>query len=197
MSLILITGPTALPISLAEIKAQCNLDGSESDALVMAYVRSATDAVEQMTGLRLIDQLWEYSVDTFPERCGWIRLPLAPLLAIVSIVYQDTTGAVQTLPVQTYLLGGLGSTTPARIILAPNQTWPATWHGLGSVLIRFRAGWIDWNGVPDALRQAVLMLAAYWFGQREAAAIGPDSGPVSDVPYSVRELLEPFRIWAV
>jgi uncharacterized phiE125 gp8 family phage protein len=197
VSLILITPPAAAPITIQEIRAQCRVDDPSEDALLMAYVRGATDAVEQLTGLRLIDQIWEYTVDAFPERCGWIRLPLAPLLALVSVVYLDAQGAAQTLPVQTYLLGGLGSTTPARIILAPNQTWPATWHGLGSVMIRFRAGWVDHNGIPEGLRQAVLMLASYWFAQREAASIGPDSGPVSHVPFAVRELIEPFKVWAV
>jgi uncharacterized phiE125 gp8 family phage protein len=197
LSLILITPPAAAPISIQEIRAQCRVDDASEDALLMAYVRAATDAVEQMTGLRLIDQTWEYAIDAFPERCGWIRLPLAPLLALTSIVYLDAQGVAQTLPVTTYLLGGLGSTTPARIILAPNQTWPSNWHGVGSVIIRFRAGWIDHNGAPEALRQAVMMLAAYWFSQREAAAIGPDSGPVSHIPFGVRELVEPYRIWAV
>jgi uncharacterized phiE125 gp8 family phage protein len=197
VSLILITPPAAAPISIQEIHAQCRVDDVSEDALLAAYVRSATDAVEQMTGLRLIDQTWEYTIDAFPERCGWIRLPLAPLLALVSIVYLDTQGVAQTLPVQSYLLDGLGSTTPARIILAPNQQWPSTWHGLGSVMIRFRTGWIDHNGVPEALRQAIMMLAAYWFGQREAASIGPDQGPVSHIPFGVRELIEPFEVWAV
>jgi uncharacterized phiE125 gp8 family phage protein len=176
---------------------QCRVDSADEDALLMAYVRSATDAVENMTGLRLLDQTWEYSVDAFPERCDWLRLPLAPLFALEQITYLDAQGVAQTLPVTTYLIRGLGSMQPARLVLAPDQTWPATWHGKGAVMIRARYGWIDHNGVPEALRQGVIMLAAYWFGQREAASIGPDSGPVSHVPFAVRELIDPYRIWAV
>jgi uncharacterized phiE125 gp8 family phage protein len=201
MSLILITPPAAAPLTIQEIRAQCRVDGADEDALLMAYVRSATDAVEQLAGLRLLDQEWEWSLDAFalalPDRCSWIRLPLAPLLSIVSIVYQNTAGAVQTLPVDTYLIRGLGSVQPARLILAPGKTWPATWHGPGAVLLRARFGWPDHNAIPEALRQAVMMLAAFWFGQREAAAIGPDSGPVSHVPFAVRELIEPYKVWSV
>jgi uncharacterized phiE125 gp8 family phage protein len=197
MSLILITPPAALPISLAELKAQCRVDDATEDPLLLGYTRSATDAIEQMTGLRLIDQTWEYAIDGFPTHCGWIRLPLAPMLAIEQITYLDAQGAAQTLPVITYLIRGLGSVQPGQLILGPGQSWPSTWSGVGAVMIRARYGWIDHNGVPEALRQAVMMLAAYWFGQREAASIGPDQGPVSHVPYSVREILEPFRIWAV
>jgi hypothetical protein len=81
--------------------------------------------------------------------------------------------------------------------LAPGQQWPAEWPGWGAVIIRATYGWVDHNSVPEALRQAVMMLTSYWFSQREAAAIGPDSGPVSNVPYGVRELLEPYRVWSV
>jgi uncharacterized phiE125 gp8 family phage protein len=197
MSLVMITGPTATPISLAELKAQTRVDDASEDALLAAYVRSATDAIEGMTGLRMIDQTWEYTIDTFPECCAWLRLPLAPLLALEQITYLDVQGVAQTLPVTTYLIRGLGSVQPARLVLAPGQTWPSTWHGHGAVMIRFRAGWIDHNGLPEALRQAVLMLAAYWFGQREAASIGPDSGPVSHIPFGVRELVESFKLWSV
>jgi uncharacterized phiE125 gp8 family phage protein len=197
VSLILITPPSAAPISIHEIRAQCRVDDPSEDALLMAYVRSATDAAENMTGLRLLDQTWEWAIDRFPERCGWLRLPLAPLLALEQITYLDAQGVAQTLPVTTYLIRGLGSVQPARLVLAPNQQWPSTWHGLGSVMIRARYGWIDHNGVPEALRQAVGMLAAYWYAQREAASIGPDSGPVSHVPFAVRELFEPFKLWSV
>ena len=51
--------------------------------------------------------------------------------------------------------------------------------------------------MPPAIRQALQMLVAYWFNQREAAAIGPDYGPVSDVPHGVKALIELYRVWSV
>jgi uncharacterized phiE125 gp8 family phage protein len=197
MSLTLITGPAATPIALAEVKAQCRVTSNDEDALLAAYIRSATEAVEQLSGLRLLDQTWEYSIDAFPAHCGWLRLPLAPLLALTSITYLDAQGVAQTLPVTTYLIRGLGSTIPARLVIAPNQQWPTTWHGHGSVIIRARFGWPTHNEVPEALRQAVQMLACHWFEQRSTTAAGPDYGPVSHVPFGVRELIEPFKLWAV
>jgi uncharacterized phiE125 gp8 family phage protein len=197
MSLTLITPPAATPISLAEAKAQLNLDLSESDALVAGFVRSATEAIENMTGLRLLDQVWDYSIDAFPGRCGWIRLPLAPLTSIVQITYMNEQGTVLTLLPATYLVRGIGSVQPGRIILGVDQQWPTTWRGVGAVTIRMRVGWPTHNQVPEDLRQSVMMLVAYWFNQREAASIGPDSGPVSDVPFSVKQILAPYRVWAV
>jgi uncharacterized phiE125 gp8 family phage protein len=194
MSLELITPPAALPISVAEAKAQCNLDQSESDALIAGYIRSAIDCVEGHYGVRLITQTWGYELDAFPLMWppGYIRLPLVPVQSIVEVRYTDVNGAEQTLDPAAYRLSG------DRISLTPNSTWPATWRGVDAVSITFVVGFgDDWNAVPHDLRQAIMMLAAYWFAQREAASIGPDSGPVSDVPFSVKQILAPYRVWTV
>ena len=125
MSLIRITAPAALPISLQEAKAIVRLDGQDDDALVMAYARTATEAAEQYLGRSLITQVWEYKVDHFPP-CHWdngIRIPLAPVQAVTEITYLDTTGATQLLDPERYVVTGLPDA--ALISLAPGQLWPA------------------------------------------------------------------------
>lgn len=47
---------------------------------------------------------------------------------------------------------------------------------------------------PAAITQAVLMLAAFWYGVREAATIG---GNAYAVPFGVHDLLQAHREWAV
>jgi uncharacterized phiE125 gp8 family phage protein len=198
MSLQLITPPAAVPISLAEVRAQLRVDDGTEDALLMAYVRSATDMVEQMSGLKLLEQVWDWSTDQFPPHCDWIRLPLAPLIAVEQITYLDPQGVGLTLLPETYLVRGVGSVQPARLILAPNKTWPNTLRGPAAITVRMRVGFgTDHNSSPESLRQSIGMLAAYWFSMREAAAIGPDYGPVSDVPFSVKQILEPYKLWSV
>jgi uncharacterized phiE125 gp8 family phage protein len=198
MSLTLVTGPAAVPISLAEVKAQCRLEDNAEDALLMAYVRSAVDYVEQHSGLKLITQTWSYTLDWFPTwryrypADNYIRLPLSPVQSITSISYLDaTTGDPQTWASTDYVLRG------DRIILAPNAQWPTVWCGQDAVTVTFVVGYgASWNDVPESLRQAIGMLAAYWYGQREAAQVDPDAR-VFDVPFSVRQILEPYRVWAV
>jgi uncharacterized phiE125 gp8 family phage protein len=194
----LILPPVAIPLSLAEVKAQCRIEDNAEDALLMAYVRSAADYVETTTGLKLISQDWAYQIDGFPDRCAWIKLPSAPLLSVASVSYLDPLGAWQTLASSVYLVRGIGSVQPGGIALADGQSWPSTSRGIGSVIVTATYGFgPDWNHVPEAIRQAIAMLAAYWFAQREAAAIGSDAGPVSHVPFSVRELLQSYKLWAV
>ena len=65
------------------------------------------------------------------------------------------------------------------------------WRGLDVATITFVVSYgNDHNAVPESLRQAIMMLAAYWFNQREAAVIGPEQGPASHIPFSVREILD-------
>lgn len=48
--------------------------------------------------------------------------------------------------------------------------------------------------LPAAIRQAVLMLAAYWYETRETAQAG---GAPFVVPFGVHDLLQPHRVWVV
>jgi uncharacterized phiE125 gp8 family phage protein len=51
------------------------------------------------------------------------------------------------------------------------------------------------NQVPEAIRQAISLLVAYWYEQRHAVNLGEH--PISEAPYSVKALLEPYRVWSV
>lgn len=45
--------------------------------------------------------------------------------------------------------------------------------------------------MPAPLTEAVLQLAAYWYGQREAVSFGVS---MQAVPFGIRELLSPYRL---
>jgi hypothetical protein len=47
---------------------------------------------------------------------------------------------------------------------------------------------------PAAIKQAVLMLAAFWYEQREAATVG---GNPYLIPFGVHDLLQAHRAWVV
>lgn len=47
---------------------------------------------------------------------------------------------------------------------------------------------------PAAVKQAVMMLAAYWYELREAAAVG---GNAYMIPFGVHDLLQAHRMWVV
>jgi uncharacterized phiE125 gp8 family phage protein len=58
MTSYLIAGPGEEPVSLAEAKAFCRIDGTDEDALVSALITAARLHVESITGRALLTQTW-------------------------------------------------------------------------------------------------------------------------------------------
>jgi uncharacterized phiE125 gp8 family phage protein len=192
MSLLRVSPPGPLVVSLAELRAQCNLtddDGTDQNALLAGYARTAMDWVEQQLGKALTTSVWQYSISTFPYGYApCIRIPLEPLISVDEITYTDLAGVSQVLPTTRYALLAHGQLLPAY-----GLTWPAT-RCPSDVVIRFTAGFgPDHNAIPEPIRQAVMMMAAYFFDQRSAALVDPE---VLEVPFGVRDLLAPYRAWA-
>jgi uncharacterized phiE125 gp8 family phage protein len=162
MSLVLVTPPAHLPLALAEAKAIAKLDGLDDseDPVIAGYLRTATEAVENYLGLRLITQTWQYSVHCFPYMYGdSIRLPLAPVQSVDEIRYLDLAGATQVLDADTYRVSGIADV--ARIYLAPGQSWPAISMEPEAIAIDFSVGCgDDWNSVPEAIRTSIAMKTA-------------------------------------
>lgn len=165
------------PVSLAELRAQTNIDHTLQDATLAAYVMAARQWVEMITGRALAVQTFEMTLDEFP---GWeIALPRSPVASISSITYLDSAGAQQTLPGTDYVLEAtrlVPTLTPAY-----GKTWPASRGTAGNVKIQFVAGEAQ---PPQPLRLAVLLLAAQWNEHREA----PPENPAVDA------LISPYRL---
>jgi hypothetical protein len=54
----------------------------------------------------------------------------------------------------------------------------------------------DMDPVPATVKEAVRLLVAHWYEQREAAVVGLTGGVSStEIPFGVAELLRPHRTW--
>jgi uncharacterized phiE125 gp8 family phage protein len=177
MSLVRITPPASLPLSLQEVTAMARLDG-EDPPLIAGYLRAATDHVEQYLGRALITSSWQYSTDCFPLYGFGIRIPIAPVQDVTEVRYVDLAGNVQVLSPEVYVVSGLGDV--ARIHLAGGQSWPSIRHQPEAVTIDVVAGYgDDWNAVPEPIRSAIAAATRDLFD-------GCSSG--------VEEILQPYRI---
>jgi uncharacterized phage protein (predicted DNA packaging) len=58
--------------------------------------------------------------------------------------------------------------------------------------IEERYGGEDQRPVPDDLKEAVCLLMAHWYENREASAA---SGTLAPIPYGVAEILREYRCW--
>src|SRR5882672_4533712 len=101
MSRKLITGPAAEPLLLAETKTHSRISTVSEDALIGAMIAAAREEVENELGRALITQTWEKYLDAFPDA---IELFYPPVQSIVSVKYNDSNGALQTLDPSQYML---------------------------------------------------------------------------------------------
>ena len=190
MSLSLVTDVTEEPVSLDEEKAHLRLDTDDDDAYLAGCIAAARVWVEGQTKRAILPQTWDYTVDyDWPEKDGWhrIELPLNPVKAITgtspevfSITYTDTDGATQTLAQSQYTL--VSRTHCSYIVPAYNVTWPTVRCVPNAITVRFVAG--DADNVPQELHRAIMILAGYYYENRETGKGAPDA---------VEALISPFR----
>jgi uncharacterized phiE125 gp8 family phage protein len=164
MPFLLTAPPAAEPVSLAEAKAQLRLATSDEDALVAALIKAARHAIEQASGLSLIDQSWSLYVDAWPVSRA-LLLARGPVSAISDVLIYGEDGTPATLDPAHYLLDKVSS--PARCILREGRNVPVAGRRANGIEVRFRAGFgPTGESVPTDLRQALLVTVAHWFDHR-------------------------------
>lgn len=169
MALKLITPPSGTPVTLAEAKAQCRIDGSDEDAMLNAYIAAATATAEHELGAKLISQTWEAVFDTFPE--GAVELNAPRVQSIVSVTYLAPDGSTTVLSSGAYVLDA--DNTPGWLFPVSGTDWPQTAESANAVRIRFTCGYGPAaTDVPANVRQWILMHIATAYRNREAMAQG-------------------------
>jgi uncharacterized phiE125 gp8 family phage protein len=188
MALVLTSGPTIEPVTLAEAKAHLRVDGSAEDTLIASLIVTSRLHIEAVLGLALITQGWSYFLDAWPARPE-VALPMRPVQSIAAVKLYAADESVTTVPADTYLLDGAGS--PPRLVHRAALAWPAPTKVANGIEIAFVAGYGDAaEDVPAPIRQALLLLVAHWHEHREPIAIGSAGAPV---PPTVSDLLQPYR----
>lgn len=196
MTLTLVTAPemSGLAYDMTDFAPFLHWDEELPDAAILHRCLEAAvghlDGPDGLLGRALINQTWDWTLDTF---LAVLQVPLPPLQSVTSVKYLDAAGALQTLDPSAYAVIGAGGADKARIVPAYGTTWPATRSFPGAVTVRFVAGYgPEYLGIPAPLRHAIMMHAASLYENREAVAfLRP-----SEVPFGYEELVEPFRLRA-
>lgn len=187
MSVKLITAPTSEPITLVEAKAQARFTSSAEDTLFTDLISQAREFCESNTGLSLMPQTWELSLDGFKDE---MRLQHPPVTSITSIKYTDTDGVEQTLASTEYVLDA-ASDMKARVVLAVDKTWPDVYTGVNNVRIRYVAGYANAAAVPKQLKRWMLIHINDWFKTRESIVIGAIRSRIEYFDH----LLDRYIVW--
>ena len=183
--LVRVSGPASEPVSLDEAKAQCRVTHAAEDAYVTRLVKAARHYVEERIDRTLLPTTWRLSLSRWPRR-GWVLLPRPMLRSITSVTYLDGDGETQTVSPSAYALDA--DRMPGLLMPGYDLDWPTGREQSGAVRVTYEAGYADAASVPEDLRQAILLLTAHWYANREAVLTAIGS---KEVEFSVSSLTSP------
>ncbi len=182
-----LTSPSVAKLPIREFGAHLKLgsgfadDGSE-DAVLEVCLRAAMAAIEARIGKVLLSRKFGWRLTRWIESRAQ-GLPVAPVSAINDVTLFDAGGTGTVVDGAAYRL------VPDAVrpkLVATGAVLPAIPRD-GSVGIGFEAGFGTWAKVPADLRQAMLLLAASYYENRDG------EGRVNGMPFGVMALLESHR----
>lgn len=171
------------PAATGEVKAYLRVEGSGEDALIDRLTASAAALCEEFTGQALLARSFGETMRANP---AWQRLGQTPVraLTLVESVPHGLTagvaaGAGEALLPESYAVDIDGNGDGWIRILEAD--------GARLVRVRYTAGLAsDWDGAPEALRQGIVRLAAFFYTQRDRTG-------EAEPPAAVTALWRPWR----
>jgi len=166
--LILRSGPTVEPITVADARLHVRQTETFDDAAIAGWIEAARQDAENITRRALVAQRLSYLLDSFPRpglnvgSANWygpqwginpgpmtvlspdgftgyeIFLPMPPTIAIEAVKYVDAGGAPQVLDPSLYQLV---PSEKALLVPAFGTVWPQTQDQKAAVEIQFIAGY--------------------------------------------------------
>jgi uncharacterized phiE125 gp8 family phage protein len=179
--------PAVEPLTYDEVKAYpgLRLPNDTDTAYLTGLITAARQKVESDTGLRLITQNWDLSLDAFPTDA--IYVPIGPLQSVTSIKTTSVAGVESTVSVTNYQVD-LAS-RPPRVLLSDAGAWPGDIRLHQGIVIRLVVGYgASGDAVPAPLLEAMRIAIRCWY-----APLGgtPFALPPSWMGYDA--LIAPYR----
>ena len=151
MSVVLLADPAEYPLTLAEAKTQCGVEGPDFDSELEVLLAAATGSLESFTGLSLARRRWRLVLD------GWadaIELPRGPVRNVDAVRYFDATGFRRTLPQEIYSLDL--AQRPQWLLRNASASWPALGVNVNGIEIDCDCGF--GADCPAELKVAIKLL---------------------------------------
>ena len=183
---ILLTGPVAEPLSLAQAKNFLRVEHDADDDLILALIAAARIQVEAETHRALMTQTWRLVLDRWPTT-GRIEVRPAPLRTLAAARVYDSAGIAHAADLEAFIV----DTASALLAFA---TWSLTQPGraIAGIELDVSVGFGDADDVPEPLRQAVRLLVAHWYENRRISAGGGEATTL--LPATVAALIAPYRM---
>ena len=182
-----VTAPTAEPLQVSEVRRHLALDDSYYDDYLSSLVQVTRAQVQAHTHRQLVTATYDMKVDALPAGQQTLAIPHGQLQSITSITYIDSAGDSQTWSSANYDVST--AREPGTIRPAHGKTWPAARVQQEAATVRFICGYGAAGAVPQAIKQAMLLLICHYFNNREQSIVGVTA---SEIPQGAAALLAPF-----
>lgn len=192
-ALVVVTPNTNPAVTLAEAKLALQVQITEDDDMVTGFVSAWAAHAEAITGRQLMTTTYDYLINGFARI---IEIPRPPLQSVTHIQYEDNDGNTQTVDTAVYRVDT--SSTPGRVILEPDQSWPTHRDVPLAVQIRFVCGYADSgaspavpaDNVPAAIKNWIKIQCGNSYDHREQYVTGTMVQKLDYVDF----MLNPYRI---
>jgi uncharacterized phiE125 gp8 family phage protein len=182
MHAILLEPPATEPITTAEVKSFLRIEHEAEDALIGALITAARMRLEAEMRRVMLHQSWRVVLDSWPQKSR-ITLPYGPLHAITAARLFNAGGSSTTLSLTHLSIDREQERATLKVHGQP-QSPGREREGIEiDVTLGFAP---SASACPAPLKQAVMMLAAFWFENR---VIEGDAF----LPSHVAGLIAPYR----
>ena len=179
-------GPETEPLSLEDVKLFLKVDTDADDSFINSLIISARTYAEGYLNRRLITQTLDEILDYWPLFPHLLRQ--GPFRSLESIRYYDEYQAEGLWDASNYFFDA-GS---GRIALTEDGDTPdATLRDMAAVRITYVSGFgSSPDEIPRPILDAMMIYVAHLYRNREPYVKGTI---VSEIPFSMTALLDPFR----
>ena len=175
--------PVCEPISLSDVKVFLRTivgDTSEDNAVLIPMITAAREFCENATGRAIVPQ----TITAYPRTFEPAYLPKPPIISLVSASYKDKDGVEHELATGDCIV----SNDKVYFQNAPSSS---ELFGVNPISVTYTAGY---DMLPPSLRQAMLMLIAHWYNNREAVQIGSRINEVA-AQHAFENLIKHYKVW--
>lgn len=165
---------TVMPVTPGQVKQQARVETDAEDDLIELHLQAAVDGIQRATG-RFLGQV---AIDAYLPCLDYGQLAYLPggrVQSVTEIAYRDEDGVEQAWESDNYELQAFPVYSSVRLVNGA-ALFPPTWilsKDRQAVRIRYIAGHATVDEIPVGLRQAVLMMAAGLYIEREAHRTQP------------------------
>ena len=184
--LCMIEAPIAEPVSLDEAKRWLKVETEDENEIILTLITSARLYIEQATQRLLLQQSWRVIFSDL-DMSGAYLMPLSPVLRLLGLTLRYSDDSEAALSVANVRLTKHGDDTA---LLIP-QSYRTMLINDARFELDVSLGYgPNGHDVPAPIRQALLMLVAYWYENRGDYSTYVN---LTQIPSVITALLTPFK----